>query len=89
MKLLLTLALSWSVSLRGSDLRCFLTGFQELMSEESIHLSSQQVSGTPDRTRESCRSAGEASKSKPRFAEFACSHVEVIDINRVLYPQIR
>jgi hypothetical protein len=47
------------------------------LSEESIHMSSQQVSGSPDRTRGSCRSAGEASKSKPRFAEFACSHTEV------------
>jgi hypothetical protein len=40
-------------------------------------MSSQQVPGSPDRTRGSCRSAGEASKGKPRFAEFACSHNEV------------
>ncbi|KAI0280789.1 hypothetical protein BGY98DRAFT_1075875, partial [Russula aff. rugulosa BPL654] len=40
-------------------------------------MSSQQLSAALDRTRGPCRSAGEASKSKPRFAEFACSHTEV------------
>jgi hypothetical protein len=48
------------------------------MSEESIQVSSQR---TPDPPLE----AG-GSKGKPRFAEFACSHAEVIDICRVLFP---
>ena len=56
------------------------------MSEESIHMSSQRVSGSPDPPLES--TAG-GSKGKPRFAEFACSHAEVIDISRVLFPLVR
>jgi hypothetical protein len=48
------------------------------MSEESIHLSSQGASRTPDPP-----PAG-GSKGKPRFAEFACSHAEVISTNRIL-----
>lgn len=54
------------------------------MSEESIQMSSQRVTDTPNPPLE----AG-SSKGKPRFAEFACSHAEVIDICRVLSPLIR
>jgi len=50
------------------------------MSEESIHLSSQGIFRTPDPP------AAGGSKGKPRFAEFACSHAEVVNINRVLSP---
>ena len=46
------------------------------MSEESIRMSSQGVSRTPDPP----PSGG--SKGKPRFAEFACSHTEVLDTGR-------
>jgi hypothetical protein len=51
------------------------------MSEESIQMSSQHVTDNPDPPLE----VG-GSKGKPRFAEFACSHPEVIDICRVLFP---
>ena len=54
------------------------------MSEESIQMSSQRVTNTPNPPLE----AG-SSKAKPRFAEFACSHAEVIDICRVLSPLVR
>ena len=56
-----------------------ITAIQELMSEESIHLSSQGVSRTPDPPL-----AG-GPKAKPRFAEFACSHAEVIDSNQFFW----
>jgi len=58
-----------------------ITVIQELMSEESICISSQQVSPP---TNDPPPAGG--SKGKPRFAEFACSHAEVIDINRALSP---
>ena len=48
------------------------------MSEESIRMSSQGDSRTPDPP----PSGG--SKGKPRFAEFACSHTEVIDTSQVI-----
>ena len=48
------------------------------MSEESIRMSSQGVSRIPNPP----PSGG--SKGKPKFAEFACSHTEVIDTSRVL-----
>ena len=43
------------------------------MSEESIHLSSQGIFRTPDPP------VAGGSKGKPRFAEFACSHAEVVN----------
>jgi hypothetical protein len=55
-----------------------LTTLQELLSEESIHMSSQRSTSFPKTSLEpSCPSTG-GSKCKPRFAEFACSFVEVI-----------
>jgi hypothetical protein len=55
-----------------------LTAPQELLSEESIHMSSQRSTSFPKTSLEpSCLSTG-GSKCKPRFAEFACSFVEVI-----------
>ena len=42
-------------------------------------MSSQGVSGTLDPPlRPSCHTTVGGSKDKPRFAEFACSHIEVI-----------
>ncbi len=55
-----------------------VTVVQELLSEESIHLSTQQSISTHNTSLEPSPSTG-GSKCKPRFAEFACSSAEVIN----------
>ena len=55
-----------------------LTTPQELLSEESIYMSSQRSTSFLNTSLEpACPPTG-SSKCKPRFAEFACSFVEVI-----------
>ena len=51
---------------------------QELLSEESIHMSSQRTTSFLNTSLEPSCPSTEDSKCKPRFAEFACSFVEVI-----------
>jgi hypothetical protein len=54
-----------------------LTIAQELLSEESIHMSQRSASSPNTSLDPSFPSTG-VSKCKPRFAEFACPLVEVI-----------
>jgi hypothetical protein len=57
------------------------------MSEESSCMSSQRVADTSNPPHEPPgRPTVGGSKAKPRFAEFACSHVEVIDNSLFLFP---
>lgn len=55
-----------------------LTFAQELLSEESIYMSSQRSASFPNTSLEPSSPSTGVSKSKPRFAEFACPLVEVI-----------